>query len=89
MALVILVPLSIATAWTQTHIRLATADRHWNAIGNYRDCIRRAAILLTAVVSMLNCGALFEAVSNLLRGPSGSVQTLLVDALNVYITHVD
>jgi hypothetical protein len=34
--LVVLVPVSIATAWTQTHVRVATADHHWDAIGNYR-----------------------------------------------------
>ena len=83
-----LVPLSIATAWNQAKVRVATVEHHWQAIGNYRLWIRRAAILLTGVISLINCGALFELVKNLLQGHGGSAQTLLVDALNIWVTNV-
>lgn len=86
--LVMLVPLSIATAWNQARVRVATAEHHWDAIGNYRLWIRRAAILLTAVISLVNCGALLELIRRLLQGHGGTGQTLLIDALNIWITNV-
>ena len=86
--LVMLVPLSIATAWNQTRVRVATVEHHWDAIGNYRLWIRRAAILLTAVISLVNCGVLLELIRRLLQGHGGTGQTLLIDALNIWITNV-
>ncbi|WP_448151261.1 hypothetical protein [Labrys miyagiensis] len=86
--LIMLIPLSIATAWTQVRVRSATADHHWEAIRNYRLWIRRTAILLTAVVSLINCFALLQLVRRLLEGHGGSAQTLLVDALNIWVTNV-
>jgi hypothetical protein len=84
-----LVPLSVATAWTQQRARSATEESHWLAIGRHRRWIRRAAVLLTAAVMLINFGALVSVTQALLkgaRGPSG--QSLLLDALNIWFTNV-
>jgi hypothetical protein len=86
--LVMLVPLSIATAWTQVKAMGATEDHEWHAIGRHRLLIRRTAILLTGVISVINFGALIELVRALLQGHAGTASTLLVDALNVWVTNV-
>jgi len=86
--LAMLVPLSIATAWTQVQAKGASEDHEWHAIGRRRLIIRRTAILLTAVISVINFGALSQLVRALLQGHAGTASTLLVDALNVWITNV-
>ena len=86
--LAMLVPLSIATAWTQVKASNAYHDHEWSAIGRHRVAIRRTAILLTGVISIINFGALSELVRALLSGHAGTAATLLVDALNVWITNV-
>ncbi|TIX62975.1 MAG: hypothetical protein E5V30_31745, partial [Mesorhizobium sp.] len=55
---VLLVPLSIATAWTQMATQKAIDHEHWYAIGRFRLYIRRTALVLTGVISVMNCGAL-------------------------------
>ena len=86
--LIMLVPLSIATAWTQVKAMGAVEDHEWHAIGRYRKMIRRTAILLTGLISVINLGALIELVRALLQGHGGTASTLLVDALNVWITNI-
>ena len=83
-----LVPLSIATAWTQVRASSATEDHHWLQIGRHRRFIRLAALVLTAVVMLINFDALASVVRALLytKGPSG--QSLLLDALNIWFTNV-
>ena len=84
-----LAPLSIATAWTHGRIRQATSDDHWNLIHLRRRVIRRMAILLTAVVTVINFEALFGVLQALLHGTNGpSGQSLLIDALNIWFTNV-
>src|SRR5580765_4728111 len=46
--LTLLIPLSVATAWTQVGIRNAKADHHWQAVNRFRILIRRAALAMTA-----------------------------------------
>lgn len=83
-----LIPLSIATAWTQARARSATEEHHWLQIGHHRRLIRLAALLLTIVVMLINFEALISVVRALLytKGPSG--QSLLLDALNIWFTNV-
>jgi hypothetical protein len=84
-----LIPLSIATAWTQNRVRNATSERHWKVIGRVRRWIRVMAILLTVAVSIINFEALFEITRALLSSsasPSG--QSLLLDALNIWLTNI-
>ncbi|TIV06045.1 MAG: hypothetical protein E5W02_27105, partial [Mesorhizobium sp.] len=54
----LLVPLSVATAWTQMQTRTAVDHEHWYAIGQLRLYIRRTALVMTGVISIMNCGSL-------------------------------
>lgn len=86
--LALLAPLSAATAWNQGRARRATTERHWSLIAHHRRLIRRAAIGLTALVTLVNTASLAALVRALLAGRAGSAPTLLVDALNVWATNV-
>jgi hypothetical protein len=84
-----LVPLSVATAWTQRRARNATEERHWRAIAEHRRIIRWAAMALTVIVMAINFLALVAVTRALLygaKGPDG--RALLVDALNIWFTNV-
>lgn len=85
--LAMLAPLSIATAWNQGKVKQATADHHWRQIGERRKTIRGMAILLTAIVMMINFYALIEVVRVLLHGAKGG-QSLLIDAMNIWFTNI-
>lgn len=85
--LALLIPLSIGTAWTQQQAQ-SLPDEHAARIAFYRRSIRRAALLLTAIVTTMNFGALTELVRALLSGKASGGQTLLLDALNIWITNV-
>ena len=84
----LLVPLSIATRWNQLQARRAVIDDHWHAIVRHRRMIRALALLLTAVITIMNFGALFELVRALLAGKSENGTTLLLDAVNIWVTNV-
>ena len=86
--LAMLAPLSVGTAWTQVQVPAATTDHHWQIIERHRLLIRRVALLLTAVMSVMNCGALIDLVRALLHGLSANGTTLLIDALNIWVTNV-
>lgn len=83
----ILVPLSIATAWTQQRVRHATQDHHWRQIARRRKLIRGVALLLTVIVMVINFDALVSVTRALLHGAKGG-QSLLLDALNIWFTNV-
>ena len=85
----LLIPLSVATAWTNRRIRAAKHEHHWVSIHQFRRTLRRAAIFLTAVITIINFQALFVVLQALLFGAKGATgQTLLVDALNIWFTNV-
>lgn len=87
--LALVIPLSMATAWTQGAVRDATTDHHWHLIAKYRRAIRRVALALTALVTLMNFGALLLLVEALLSpGLKSTGQTLLLDALNIWATNV-
>ena len=87
--LALLVPLSIATAWTHARMRKASTPQHWESIHHYRRNIRWVAILLTAFITVINFEALFTVLNALLYGAKGATgQTLLIDALNIWFTNV-
>jgi hypothetical protein len=87
--LALLLPLSVATAWTQSRARGATTDAHWRRVYQERRIIRASALLLTAVITLINFGALIELVHRLLHGTASKEgQTLLLDALNIWGTNV-
>ncbi len=77
----LLVPLSVATAWTQSEARKAVEDHEWHRIGERRLMIRRTALVMTGIISLMNCGSLVFLVRALVGGHAGSTgTTLLVDA---------
>ena len=86
--LLLLLPLSIATAWNQKQARQASSEHHWLQVAQHRRAIRVLAMSLTAIVSLMNLGALFELVRALLAGKQSTGTTLLLDALNIWVTNV-
>lgn len=84
-----LVPLSIATARTHDEMRRATTEHHWRRIFERRRLTRNAALLLTALVMLVNIQALVAVVQALIGGPQGATgQSLLLDALNIWFTNI-
>ena len=87
--LALLLPLSLATAWTQGQARDATTDHHWHLIAHQRRGIRTLAVVLTALVTVMNSGSLYLLVKELLIGNSvTSGITLLLDAANIWSTNM-
>jgi hypothetical protein len=87
--LALLAPLSVATAWTHRQMRSATKEQHWISIHHHRRIIRRAAIVLTAIITIINFDALYSVLHALLFSAKGATgQTLLIDALNIWFTNV-
>ena len=85
----LLLPLSVATAWTQTNARDATTDHHWRRVARERRAIRLCALLMTAIITLINFAALIALVHSLLHGQASKQgQTLLLDALNIWSTNV-
>jgi hypothetical protein len=87
--LALLLPLSIATAWTQMSVREASTHEHWRLIARARYLIRLLALFMTAVITFINFDALMQLIHQLLLGQATKVgQTLLLDALNIWVTNV-
>lgn len=86
--LALLIPLSIATVWTQRRARKASTDEQWTLVGRQRLIVRRLALSLTAVVTLMNFGALARLIVAILAGEAGTGRTLLLDALNIWVTNV-
>jgi hypothetical protein len=87
--LALLVPLSMATAWTDARMRRAITDHHWASVHRHRERIRLGALFLTAVITVINFGALYAVLRALLYGAQGATgNTLLIDALNIWFTNV-
>ena len=85
----LLIPLSVATAWTQTTVQSAREDHHWRRIARQRWWIRTSALFLTALVTVLNAASLVSLVNALLAQTATKTgQTLLLDAVNIWITNV-
>lgn len=87
--MIMLLPLTVATAWHQQRARTATEDHHWQAIARHGRWIRGFSLVLTVVVMAINFEALVSVTRALLygaKGPSG--QSLLIDALNIWFTNV-
>jgi hypothetical protein len=86
--LALLIPLSVATAWTQRHARRASTDAEWSLVGRNRRTLRFLAVALTAVSTLMNFGALARLLEAILAGHAGPGRTLLLDAANIWITNV-
>ena len=86
--LALLVPLSIATAWTQRRARKASTKEQVSRVWRGRLRTRLLAITLTAVITAMNFGALARLIEAILAGHAGSGRTLLLDAVNIWATNV-
>src|SRR6476660_1193725 len=75
MELTLLIPLSIATVWTQRGARKASTDEQWPRVGLGRLVGRRLAISLPAVVTRMNFGALARLGEAILSGHAGRGRT--------------
>lgn len=85
----LLIPLSVATAWTQINVQSARADHHWRRVARQRLWIRTSALVLTAFVTAINAASLVNLVIALLAHSAAKTgQTLLLDAVNIWITNV-
>lgn len=85
----LLAPLSFATAWTQGMAREASSELHWLSVARARRLIRRMALALTMLVTVMNFASLLYLVKALLGGHAGSSgQSLLLDAINIWATNV-
>lgn len=82
----LLIPLAMAFRRRQ---KLSASDVLDGAVTDpHRLLIRRLAIALIAVVTLMNFGALVELVRALLAGRAETGVTLLLDAVNIWITNV-
>jgi hypothetical protein len=87
--LALVIPLSAATAWTQDKARRASADHHWHRVAQWRRAIRGTALLLTALITMMNCASLMQLIAALLDGATkANGHSLLLDAANLWVTNV-
>ena len=85
--IILLIPLSIATAWT---LKKASSQNelHILEVRKYRRAIRTMAIVLTALITVMNFVALSDLIRALLSGKSGGGQPLLLDAMNIWTTNI-
>ncbi|MEO9169237.1 MAG: hypothetical protein ABI230_12620 [Aestuariivirga sp.] len=84
----LLIPLSIATAWTIRKAGKATEKNHFIELAGYRHAVRVAAVVLTALVTLANFASLFQLIHALLSGKAGAAPSLLLDAINIWATNV-
>jgi hypothetical protein len=86
--LLLLAPLSLATAWVHRRLKTATTNSHFHLAGRWRLYVRRAALALTALITIMNFVALFFLLRALLGGHAGNARSLLIDAVNIWVTNV-
>ena len=86
--LALLIPLSVATAWTFKTARKASTESEWHLLGREKRLVRRLAIALTFVSTLMNFGALAQLIGAIFAGHAGTGRTLLLDAVNIWTTNV-
>src|SRR3974377_2328829 len=82
--LALLIPLSLATAWTLTRARGASTDAQWASISRHRRKVRRLAFVLTAICTLMNFGALARLIAAILAGRAGPRKHLAFAATNTH-----
>ena len=87
--LALLIPLSIATAWAQDLAVKASCDDHWHFVKRRRRAVRRLAVVMTGVITIINFGSLIKVVEALLYSHVGTNgQRLLIDAVNIWAINI-
>ena len=86
--LALLIPLSVVTAWTLKTDRRASTEPQWELLGREKRLVRKLAIALTFVSTLMNFGSLAQLILAILAGHAGAGRTLLLDAINIWTTNV-
>lgn len=84
----LLLPLAIATAWTQGQVVRASTDEHWHLIASRRRVIRRLAVVITAFISVMNFASLLRLLNELLGGVGEDGRYLLLNAIDIWAINV-
>lgn len=84
----LLLPLSIATAWTHDRAARVTTEEHFYSLIRVRRGIRWVAVVLTGIISLANLASLALLITALVQGRAGSGETLLVDAVTIWATNM-
>lgn len=84
----IVIPLAIAFRINQKRARQVSGAEALEIVLRRRETIRRVAFALTAVIATMNFGALFELVRALMSGTTENARTLLLDAVNIWVTNI-
>jgi hypothetical protein len=82
----LLIPLAVAFRLHRKQIGGISADG--DILDPRRRLIRILALALISVITLMNFGALLELVRALLTGKSETGQTLLLDAVNIWVINV-
>ena len=83
--LALLIPLSFATAWAQNLAARAVHESHWHMIERRARTVRRLALALTAVITVMNSLSLLKVIRQLLLGHFGANGVaLLLDAIKIW-----
>jgi hypothetical protein len=69
-------------------ILVIATDAQWASIRRNRRMVRRLALILTAICTLMNFGALARLIVAILAGHAGGGKTLLLDAANIWATNV-
>jgi len=84
----LVIPLAIAFRINQKHARVVSGGEALGVVLRRRETIRKLAFALTAVITAMNFGALFELVRALMVGTTENGRTLLLDAVNIWVTNI-
>ena len=84
----LVIPLAIAFRINQKHARVVSGGEALGVVLRRRRTIRKLAFALTAVITAMNFGALFELVRALMAGTTENGRTLLLDAVNIWVTNI-
>jgi hypothetical protein len=83
-----LVPLIALSARAERLARVATRSGEWKRVSRYRPLLKVLAGALVIIVSVANAFALFTIIRALVGGTTSHGRTLLLDAVNIWMTNV-
>ena len=86
--LALLIPLSVASAWTHQQTGRAETPEHRASVIRLSQWVRALAVGLTAVITAANLGSLILLVLLLVEGHAAPGPTLLLDAADIWLTNL-
>jgi hypothetical protein len=84
----LLIPLSVASAWTHQQTGRAEQADQRMAVLRLSQWVRAVAVGLTVVITAANLGSLILLVRLLVEGHGGAGPTLLLDAADIWLTNL-